>query len=150
MTIVSTPVEILLRKQKALRRELLSQSDLREVRIAVLSGSTTHEVADLLELLLLEQGLRPIFHQSEYSRYFEDSVIDPSSVIDFRPDIALVYTSSINVQEFAPLEASGGDLNAYVSAEVMRFAAIWNSLDQNVGCLTIQNNFELPTYQLLG
>ena len=144
------PVEMLLRRQKGLRRELRDKSDLLEVRIAILGGSTTAEVVQFLELLLLDAGIRPIFYESEYNRYFEDAVLDASRLVEFRPQIVYVHTSSVNIQEFPPLAASESDLNACVSSEVQRFEAIWNALHQNVECLVIQNNFELPSHRLLG
>lgn len=150
MRICSLPAETLLRKRKALLRELSDRPGLLEVRIAILGGSTTSEVADLLELLLLDQGIRPILYQSEYNRYFEESVIDASRLMDFKPQIVYVHTSSVNIQEFPPLSTSEADRNAYISAEAMRFAAIWNALQETVGCVVIQNNFELPSSRVLG
>jgi hypothetical protein len=62
---------ILLRKQKGLRRELLNRPNLLSIRIAFLCGSTVNEVAAFLELLLLEQGIQPVFYFSDYNKYFE-------------------------------------------------------------------------------
>jgi hypothetical protein len=59
----------LTRKRIALRNELLRQEGLREVKVALLGGSTTAELRAQLELFLLNEGLRPIFHESEYGKY---------------------------------------------------------------------------------
>jgi FkbH-like protein len=150
MSMSSIAVETLIRKRKSLRRVLLERPKLLELRVAILGGSTTNEVADFLEVLLLDKGIQPIFYQSEYNRYFEEAVVDPSQLIKFRPDIVYVCTSSANIQKFPPLGASESDLNEYVSAERERFAGIWNALDDRIGCLVVQNNFELPSYRLLG
>ena len=139
-----------MRKCRSLLREMRQQPAALEIRIAILGGSTTNEVVDFLELLLLEQGIRPAFHHSEYNKYFEESVLDPSALTKFRPDLVIIYTSSVNIQSFPPLEASEADLEAHVAAEHTRFAAIWNSLQSAAGCLVIQNNFELPDDRLLG
>ena len=61
----------LLRKKKAIRRDLLRQSGLLGKRIAILGGSTTAEVKDMLELFLLQEGIRPVFYESEYNRYYD-------------------------------------------------------------------------------
>lgn len=150
MEIVSTPVETLLRKGNALRRQLLERNNLLDVRIAVLGGSTTSEVTSFLELLLLDQGFRPVFYHSEYNRYFEDAVVDSSQLIEFRPNLILVYTSCVNLHGIPALDASESDFGRCVSLEVARFATIWNSIHEKTGCLIIQNNFELPTHRLLG
>jgi FkbH-like protein len=143
-------VETLIRQRKSLCRELLERPNLLQVRVAILGGSTTNEVADFLEVLLLDKGIEPIFYQSAYNRYFEEAVIDPSQLINFRPDIVYVYTSSANIQNFPPLDASESDFSEYASAERARFAAIWNAIHDRLGCLVVQNNFELPSYRLLG
>jgi len=150
MNVTSAPVEMLIRKRKSLRRELLKKPNLLDVRVAILGGSTTNEVTDFLEVLLLEKGIRPIFYQSEYNRYFEEAVVDPSQLIKFRPDIVYLHTSSANIQNFPPLNASELDLDEYVSLERARFTAIWNSLREQTVCPVIQNNFELPFYRPLG
>lgn len=150
MRISSTPVGTLIRKRKSLRRELLERHNLLEVRVAILGGSTTDEVADFLEVLLLDEGIRPVLYQSQYNRYFEEAVVDPVYLIEFRPEIVYVCTSSASIQKWPPRDASESDLNEYVFAEISRFVAIWNSLRNRIGCVVIQNNFELPPYRLLG
>ena len=150
MSISAITVETLTRKRKSLRRELLERRNLLEVRVAILGGSTTNEVADFLEVLLLDKGIQPIFYQSDYNRYFEEAVINPSQLIKFRPDIVYVCTSSANIQKLPPLDASESDLSECALAERARFAAIWNAVHERIGCLVVQNNFELPSYRLLG
>ncbi len=66
MNIDAYPIETLLLKRKGLRRQLLARPNLQEIRIAVLGGSTTNELVDLLEVLLLDGGFKPVLHQSEY------------------------------------------------------------------------------------
>ncbi len=56
----------LLRKKKAIRRELLQGSNYIDKNIAILGGSTTAEIRDMLELFLLQDGIRPKFYESEY------------------------------------------------------------------------------------
>jgi len=66
----SIPLGELLLRRRALRRQLLTRTDLTDLRIAVLGGTTTNELVDLLEILLLDGGFRPAFYQSEYGRYY--------------------------------------------------------------------------------
>ena len=116
----------------------------------MLGGSTTNEIVDLLELLLLNAGFRPVFYQSDYGRYYEDAVVDPSAVSAFRPDIAYIHTSCINVQNFPPVHAEADEMRHHVELEVGRFQRMWQSLSDNVGCQVIQNNFEGPPVAILG
>jgi FkbH-like protein len=144
-------VEDLLQKRKRLRRELSANQDLRELRIAVLGGVTTNEVVDLLELLLLDAGFRPVFYQSEYNRYFEDAVLEPEKLAAFRPEIVYIHTHWMNIHT-AHLGVTSKETKvaAVVAAELARYQTIWDSLHQSVGCNIIQNNFETPPIGLLG
>jgi FkbH-like protein len=144
------PLDELLQKRRRIRRELQAADELKEIRIAVLGGTTTNEVVDLAEIFLLAAGFRPVFHQSEYGRYYEDAVLEPQAIAEFKPDIVYVHTCSLNIRSFAPLSATEETMAGYVDAELGRFRAIWASLAEHVNCQIIQNNFELPARALLG
>jgi FkbH-like protein len=143
-------IDEILMKRRSLRKELSTAPYLQEIRIAVLGGSTTDELINLLELLLLSSGFRPVFHPSEYGRYYEDAVHDHQSLKDFKPDLVYVHTSCRNVQNTPPLNSTEADLTSCVGREVARYREIWDSLEQNVGCQVIQNNFEAPIHAILG
>jgi FkbH-like protein len=144
------PLEELLMKRRSLRRQLLALDGLKDLRIAVLGGTTTNELVDLFEILLLQNGFRPTFYQSEYGRYYEDAVLEPDEIAAFRPDIVYLHTCSLNIKTFPPLSCTEDGLPGYVDAEMDRFREIWSSLSENVGCQIIQNNFELPSHAILG
>jgi len=60
--------EYILKKSKYLKKKLLEDGSCRlEKRIAVLGGSTTHDVIRIMELFLLNQGILPLFYESEYA-----------------------------------------------------------------------------------
>ena len=140
----------ILLSRKRLRRELLACPNLKDVRIAVLGGTTTTEMVEFLEILLLRDGIRPTFYQSEYGRCYEDAVLEPELVAAFRPDIVYLHTCSFNLREYPGVACSENELDSFVSAELSRFRAIWTSLHNSVRCQIIQNNFELPSTAILG
>lgn len=142
--------EDLLLKRRSLRRRLSESPDLVPLRVAVLGGSTTQEVVDLFELRLLADGFRPTFYQSEYGRYYEDAVHDSAALVAFRPDVVYLHTTVQNVQGFPPPGATLQELHSAVEAEYARFAQIWDALDERLNAIVIQNNFELPSYTVLG
>ncbi|MBB6145210.1 FkbH-like protein [Silvibacterium bohemicum] len=150
MDLNSLSVDELLTKRNSLRRQLSASTDLKELRIAVLGGSTTNELVGLFELLLLSDGFRPVFYQSDYGRFYDDAVHDPQALIDFKPDLVYVHTSCRNVQNAPPLSCTEAELASYVQTETARYAEIWDALERNVGCQVIQNNFEAPPYAILG
>ena len=140
----------LLQKRRSLRRQLSAAEGLKEIRIAVLGGTTTNELVDLLDIFLLGSGFRPVFQQSEYGRFYEDAVLEPHAIAAFRPDIVYLHTCSLNLRNVPPVSCTEEALPSYVDAEINRFRTIWQSLADNVGCQIIQNNFELPVSATLG
>lgn len=150
MNLDQYPVSDLFRKRIGLRRQLSAVEGLQPIRIAVLGGTTTNEVVDLLELYLLDSGFKPVFHQSEYGRFYEDAVQDPSDLIAFKPDIVYLHTSCLNVRAAPPVHCSEEQFQGYVDAELKRYQQIWKSIEQNVSAQIIQNNFETPPYAILG
>ena len=150
MSIASYPLERLIVKRKAIRKQLLTSANLKQIRIAVLGGSTTNEVVDLLEILLLDSGFEPTFLQSDYGRFYEDAVLEPHLIADFKPDLVYIHTGIQNIQAYQPVACTEEDFPRFVAAELSRYQAIWTSLINNVGCQIIQNNFELPAHPTLG
>ena len=139
-----------LMNRRALRRELVTRTGLQPLRLAILGGTTTDQVVQILELLLLNAGFQPTFYQSEYGRFYEDAVYDHAHLAAFKPDLIYIHTSCINVTNKPPVSTTEAELPGYVEAERQRFRQIWDSLETNVGCQVIQNNFELPPYAILG
>ena len=61
--------EYILKKSKKIRRQLLENGTVfLPKKIAVLGGSTTHDIVRILELFLLHHGIRPEFYESEYAQ----------------------------------------------------------------------------------
>jgi FkbH-like protein len=143
-------VQDLMRKRRSLRRELSAQSGLRPIRIAVLGGSTTNELIDLLELHLLDAEFQPTFHQSEYGQFYEEAVHNTAVLQAFKPDLVYIHTSYRNVQDPPRVSATEEDLAFSVEAQLNRYRQIWHSLHDSLSCQIIQNNFELPPFALLG
>ncbi len=149
MNLDKLSLDELLMKRKSLRRKLWVQGDLHPIRIAVLGGSTTSAIVDLLEILVLSSGFAPTFHESEYGRFYEDPVHDPQSLIDFRPDLVYIHTTCQNVPPLSP-RTNEAELADQVTMQVIRFRAIWDAIERHLACQIIQNNFELPPYAIFG
>jgi FkbH-like protein len=150
MTLQALDIQELIRKRRSLRRELSARESLQSLRIAVLGGSTTNELVDLLELHLLEAGFRPEFYQSEYGQFYEQAVHGTAELQDFAPDLVYLHTSFRNVLATPPVSSTDDQLSLAVSAETERYRQIWSSLQSALSCQIIQNNFELPPHALLG
>lgn len=143
--------EALLQKRKSLRRALLSDGTTRtEKRIAVLGGSTTSKIVQMLELFLLDQGIAPRFYESEYAQYWQDAMFPSQELLDFHPDLVFIHTSNRNVQTFPQMTDSEAAVEEKLHGELTRFTAMWDAIRDTFHCPIIQNNFEMPLYRLLG
>ncbi len=140
----------LLRNKRSLRRTLLQSQGLLEKRIAILGGSTTAEVKDMLELFLLNDGIKPIFYESEYNRYYEDLMFPNPALEQFAPELIYLHTSNVNITRYPSLKDGETEAEALLAAELARFRALWDKAAEQYNCPIIQNNFELPHHRGLG
>ena len=144
---------LLIRKQKSIRRELLARKCVGYIdkRIAILCGSTTDDIKNVLELFLLEAGIRPQFYQSEYNKYYEDAVFGNPEMEAFQPEIIVVFTSVVNILARPVLGDSNDAVRDKHDAEMKRFTQIWEKLTaQYPAAIIIQNNMELSYETGLG
>lgn len=142
----------LLRKQKSVKRELLAREGVAyaEKRIAFLGGSTTDDITNILELFLLESGIKPTFYQSEYNKFYEDAVFGNPELDAFAPEIVIVFTSVVNIVNAPSVNDDEAAIRAKIAAEVSRFTEVWEKLAQRHHAVIIQNNFDLPAADDLG
>ncbi len=144
-------VSLLIKKKKSLKRQLLEEdTKFIDKKIAVLGGSTTHDIVTMMELFLLNFGIRPTFYESEYNKYWEDVMFDNPELKEFGPDLIYIYTTNRNITNFPKPGISGEEVNALLDAEENRFSSMWEKISGTYHCPVIQNNFEFPTYRLLG
>lgn len=143
--------EYILKKSKKLRRQLLEQDTPRiKKKIAVLGGSTTHDIIRILEVFLLNQGIEPVFYESEYGQYFQDAMFGSEELAAFAPDIIYVHTSNRNITSY-PVPGDGRErIEALLEEQYEHFHMMWEKLEETYHCPMIQNNFEYPFYRLMG
>lgn len=147
----------LARNARKLIRQLRSQPPGRTVRIAILGGSSSQELALFLEVLLLERGFNPKFWQSEYGRFWEDGALGNEEMDEFAPDLIYLHTGTRNIRNWPALQSSGQEAQEAAHAEIERFRQVWDGIlarGQLRGLSTppviLQNNFELPDTRILG
>lgn len=154
MNLLTYPFDnaLILKKKRAIKKELLGDGSKRiKKKIAVLGGSTTNEIVNILELFLLNYGIEPEFYQSEYAQYWQDAVFGNPELDSFGPDIVYIHTSQRNITEFeVAMTASKDDINNMLNRQFDHFKEAWEAISKKFGCPIIQNNFELPFYRFLG
>ena len=140
---------ILANRRKIRKTLLASDRPFIEKKVAVLGGSTTASIVQVLDLFLLNHGIRAQFYESEYGKYYEDAVFSNEKLDEFRPDIVYIHTSNRNVT-CPSLSDSHEDIMKMKEDEILKFKEIWEGISRRFGCPIIQNNFEMPLFRLLG
>jgi len=137
------------RKKKSIKKELLLNDSLIEKNIAILGGSTTSEIKNILELFLLNNGIKPNFYESDYNKFYEDALFGNDILDKFNPDIVYIHTTNQNIIKYPELKDSETEINTLLSNEIERYKSIWTSLSK-FDCAVIQNNFDLTIDRSLG
>lgn len=141
----------ILSKKKRIKRELLEQNiSFVEKNVAILGGSTTSDIKLIMELFLLNYGIKPTFYESEYNQFYQDAVFDNKELEEFKPDIIYVCTSNRDITTYPCLANTADEIDALIDFEMSKFKSVWQSLADRYHCAIIQNNFEMPFYRLMG
>ena len=143
-------VEYLIKNKKKIKKELLLRPGLIDKKIAILGGSTTSEIKNMLEIFLLNQGIKPTFYESEYNMYYEDAMFGNPELDVFNPDIIYIHTTNRNIMNFPTMYDTKEVIDSKLQSEYDKFEKMWNNLFQKFNATIIQNNFEYPYYRLLG
>ena len=142
----------LLNKKKRFKRELLEQQkEYVEKRIAILSGSTIGETQGILELFLLNHGIKPTFYLGDYNRYYEEGTFENPQLKKFSPDFIYLHVTNKNVLEIIDTDIKQNN-HQLPSAEVVfhHFQEVIKSVSIRYHCPVITNNFEAIPYRILG
>ena len=146
--------DYLLKKKKSIKKKLggggINGNSFIDKNIAILGGSTTNDIKLILELFLLNYGIKPSFYESEYNRYYEDGMFPNPELEKFSPDIIYICTSNRNITDYPQLTDSGEQVEQKLSEVVDKFTGLWEHLWDTYHCPVIQNNFEYPFFRLMG
>lgn len=143
--------EYILKKSKKIKRQLLEEgTEFLPKKIAVLGGSTTHDIIRVLEVFLLNQGIQPRFYESEYAQYWQDVMFDNPELQAFAPDLIFIHTSNRNISAFPNVADSEAQIEDMLMEQYGHFRIMWDKIAETYHCPVIQNNFEYPFYRVLG
>ena len=141
----------ILSKKKKIKKELLdSGTNFTGTKIAILGGSTTNDIKLVMELFLLDYGIKPSFYESEYNRYYQDAVFPNVELEEFAPQIIYIHTTNRNITEYPKISDSAETIDELIKNEVQKFTTMWTKLEEKYHCPIIQNNFEMPLYRIMG
>ena len=142
----------IMKNRRKIKKRLLEDGTTRiSKRIAVLGGSTTHDIIQVLELFLLNEGIQPTFYESEYGQFYQDGMFGNDALDRFAPDLIFIHTTSRNLDAAYPMVQDTKDAVSQRIADQMHlYTRLWNNLSNKFHCTIIQNNFEFPAYRTFG
>lgn len=139
------------KKKKSLKNRILStKNNFIEKRIAILGGETTENIKAILELFLLNYGIKPEFYESEYNQYYEDGMFPNQALEEFKPDLIYICTCVRNITDWPSITDDKDTVISKRETLVTKFTGLWKSLTVRYNCPIIQNNFEYPFFRLMG
>lgn len=144
--------ENLIKQKKSLKRKLLENTSVTyiEKKIAILGGETTQNIKLILELFLLNYGIKPVFYESEFNQYYEDGMFPNPILEEFKPDLIYICTCIRNITDFPVMSDGKKDIEIKKNGVINKFQGLWNRLFDVYHCPIIQNNFEYPFFRLMG
>ena len=141
----------IIQKKRRIKRELLgTDTKWLEKNIAILGGSTTDLIKDIIELFLLNEGIKPHFYCSEYGKFWEDGVFDNPELDIFKPDVVLIHTTFRNILNWPDVTMEESEISSLFANEYNRYVQLWESISDKYGCIIIQNNFDRPNIRFMG
>ena len=144
--------ETILKKKKSIRKKMIDSIGETAItkKIAVLGGQTTHSIVEMMELFLLNYGIRPIYYESEYNQWYEDGAFENGELKEFQPDIIYICTCIRNINQFPLLSDSKETVDDLLESILGKFRNVWDFIADRYQCTIVQNNFEYPFFRLMG
>ena len=108
------------------------------------------EIKNILELFLLNAGIRPEFYVGGYALFYEELTFDADGALAaFAPDVIYVHTSARNLGNLPLQTDTPEQAEEKFAAECARWQGMWKAAAR-FGCPVVQNNFELPGLRVMG
>ena len=120
-----------------------------KTKLAVLSGFTTKQLSQFVDLFLFSAGVDADIYEADYGT-FRQEILDPSShLYSFEPQTVFMAASWRDLAHFPNFQDDQAGLGKLVEAELADWAGLWRTAHERLGCQIIQNNFDLPAWRVL-
>ena len=150
--ILSIPLDsdLIIKKLIFLKKELLNQKNKKlDLKIAILGGSSTQHIKDLLNIFLLNENIAAKFYEGVFSSFYEEVMYDVNNLSKFQPDIIWIHTTWRNINLFPSVTSSTKEIDNKILKEYKYYQEIWLKAENKFKCTVIQNNFDFPKFRSL-
>lgn len=143
-----TTANAAVRKLARLRND--GASSMAKARIAILGGTTTTQLATLLELYLFAGQVDAEVYEAPFG-LIRQEVLDPSSdLYQFKPDLLFIASTRRDLLGAPDSSASEQEFEAAVGIALEEWESLWRTAHERLGCQIIQNNFDAPPWRAFG
>ena len=145
--LVDYDIAVLQKLAKTLSKtKLLNTTAGRTVRVAICGSFMTKFLLEILPLFFLHRGFKPTFYASEYGTFQQDIVNKNSPLMDFSPDLVVVFPTHHDLRFKPPENASASIFDKNLEQEF----EFWIGLLKNISSPIIFFTFDPPPTQPLG
>ncbi|MDY6934509.1 MAG: HAD-IIIC family phosphatase [Spirochaetota bacterium] len=124
--------------------------NINKTKIAILGSYTTNQLTWFIDLFLFCSDIDVEIYESEYSVINQEIYSKDSNLYRFKPQIVILICGHKDIKLFPKFGLSENDVKEIVDQEINRWMNLWNTLHTNINCQIIQNNFDIPPWNVMG
>jgi FkbH-like protein len=122
----------------------LKSIGLRTLRVALVAASTLDHFAPVFRFWLADAGFDAQVLVTPFDTTAQ-SVLDPDSTLHrWKPDVVWLFATHRDIRLDLPPNAAPQAISDAVSQCIKTRQALWQSLQQRIGCLVVDNTADLP------
>jgi FkbH-like protein len=119
-------------------------------RIAILGGTTTTQLANLVNVFLFAGQVDADFYEAPFG-LIRQEILDPSSELyQFKPDFIFIASTRRDLLGAPDVSATEQEFQTAVETAAAGWEALWRTAHERLGCQIIQNNFDAPLWRAFG
>ena len=115
---------ILSNRKKIKKSFLMENNNYIEKKVVILGGATTANVVQILDLFLLNNGIKASFYESEFGMYYEEALFPSEELAKFQPDVFYIHTCNRNITKLPHLGDSVEEIEKALAAEKDKYKSI--------------------------
>jgi FkbH-like protein len=113
------------------------------LRLAILGGSTTIQLRQLIEVFLLGEGIAAVIYEGDYG-LFRQEILTPGSELDvFRPQVVFLATSARDVCRNPAPDWDEAAVAQSATEEIDAWIHLWEICHSKWNATILQNNFDI-------
>ena len=118
-----------------------------KIKLAILGGFTTTQLAQAIELALFAMGGQIEIFEADYGVYRQEILDADSALYRFQPTVVFLATSWRELIHRPTLDQDRAEVASLVEAEFADWSLLWQTAHDRLSCLVVQNNFDRPAWR---